>query len=129
MLSSTNEIDYLNGYDDESFDITEYPAALKRITNKPATLVLFILELIRRNGEEKSYSDSMKYSLSLEHIMPQKWEKNWNKVASYQYDEATKEYVIVTDYNDVITNRKKAIYSIGNMTLLQILSIFSINVL
>ena len=118
LLSSTNEIDYLNGYDDESFDITEYPAALKRITNKPATLVLFVLELIRRNGEEKSYIDTMKYSLSLEHIMPQKWEKNWNKVACYEYDDATQEHVLVTEYNDVVMNRKKAIYSIGNMTLL-----------
>lgn len=118
LLDSNNEIEYLNGYDDESFDTTEYPAGLKRITNKPATLVLFVLELIRRNGEEKSYSDTMKYSLSLEHIMPQKWEKNWSKVSSYQYDEIKKDYVIVTDYNDVVTNRKKAIYSIGNMTLL-----------
>lgn len=118
LLSSTNGVDYLNNYEDDSFDSSEYPAGLKRITNKPATLVLFILELIRRKGEEKSYSDTMKYSLSLEHVMPQKWEKNWNKVSCYQHDDLTGEYIVVTEYNDVVTNRKKAIYSIGNMTLL-----------
>ena len=118
LLSSDNDIEYLNGYEDNSFDIKDFPQGLKRINNKSATLVLFVLELIRRKGEEKSYSDTMKYSLSLEHIMPQKWEKNWGKVSCYQYDESIEDYAVVTDYNEVITNRKKAICSIGNMTLL-----------
>ena len=119
LLTSHNEIDYLNTYDDDSFDINEFPASLKRASsNKQAALILFILELVRRKGQESNYSDSMKFALSLEHIMPQKWEKNWSGVASWQYDEVTNEYIAVTEYNELITNRKKMVCSIGNMTLL-----------
>ena len=72
----------------------------------------------RRNkyGEER-YSDTLIYNKTLEHIMPQKWEKNWSTVECVDYD-ANGDYVVVTNIEDMRTVRKKSIYSIGNMTLL-----------
>ncbi len=119
LLTSDDELRYLQSYSDsEPIGLDEFPVGLKRITNKQATLVLFILEMIRRNGEENKYSDNLKYPLSLEHIMPQKWEKHWSVIKSYKPINDTLDFEEVTDYSELIDNRKRAIYSIGNMTLL-----------
>lgn len=118
-----NVVDYLNGYN-ENIDISEYPQGLKRITNKPATLILFLIELIRRKGEEDKYEAVLKYDYSLEHIMPQKWEENWSDVPSFTINDdpnISDKYVEVTDTEKILGNRKKYIYSIGNMLLLKVL--------
>lgn len=119
LMSVENPVQYLESYNDsEELGLNEFPVGLKRIYNKPAILILFLLELIRRNGEEAKYPGGMKYVLSLEHIMPKAWEKNWSKVSSFRWQEATGEYEQVTEYSELIENRKNMITSIGNMTLL-----------
>lgn len=119
LLSSANPIEYLDKYDDSiPIVFNQYPAGLKSIKNKHAILVLFMLELIKRNGKENMFSDNLKYVLSLEHTMPQKWETYWAKVPCYKYDKATSDFVEVTAYNEVVEHRKSMIYAIGNMTLL-----------
>ncbi len=51
---------------------------LKSISNKHATLLLFWLELRRRNADKNVKEDELKYCYTLEHIMPQKW-KNFGQ--------------------------------------------------
>lgn len=81
-------------------------AAIRDIGNKPATLLLFWIELYRKMEETNKYDvDYLKYSYSLEHVMPQKWETYW-PLPGLKDEEIEK------------INRVKAIYSIGNMTLL-----------
>lgn len=84
--------------------------------NKAASLILFWIELHRRHIDKKFDSNELKYTYSLEHIMPQKWEAYWNQ------DNCP---VISIETNTAITNkekadevRKAAIYEVGNMTLL-----------
>jgi hypothetical protein len=119
-----DNIKYLKEYNiNEAMGLNEFPIGLRRINNKPATLILFLIELIKRRGEENKYSDSLGYNKSLEHIMPKDWTKNWSKVACY-----TEEYIksnpyqpkniLVTDLNQVAEVRKNSINSLGNMTLL-----------
>jgi len=120
LLSSTNPIGYLDSYNDQTVDVQwdYFPLGLKSIKNAQATLVLFLIEMIRRfiKGEE-NYSDTLLYNKTLEHIMPQKWEQNWSSISSYILN-ANNEYEIVSDYDALVKNRKSKIYSIGNMTLL-----------
>jgi len=117
-------INYLREYNlNEPMGLNEFPVGLRRINNKPATLILFLIELVKRRGDENKYSDSLGYNKSLEHIMPKDWTKNWSKVSCY-----TEQFVpsspflanniLVTDPNQISEIRKNAIYSLGNMTLL-----------
>lgn len=84
--------------------------------NKIATLLLFWIELYRRSNDQKYDVKNLPYTYSLEHVMPQAWEKNWGITAipvveadtgiKVQSDETAKEL------------RRAAIYEIGNMTIL-----------
>ena len=92
----------------------DFKAALQRINNKPAALLLFWVELYRRSKDKLYDRDELKYTYTLEHIMPQKWEEYWANVP------------VVGDDGNVITDpevakqyRYRLIYSIGNMTLLK----------
>ncbi|MES2811507.1 MAG: DUF262 domain-containing HNH endonuclease family protein [Bacteroidota bacterium] len=83
------------------------------ISNKNATVLLFWIELYRRDQDNKQSIKELKYNYSLEHLMPQKWEEFWSSVS------------IKDDKNLEIIDRELAkkerlskIYSIGNMTLL-----------
>jgi len=90
--------------------------ALKNIYNKHAKLVLFWIELSREH-ENKAYTDTTKrpYTFSLEHVMPQKWESHWGIKALPVLDSRKK---IVKDEVEATRIRNKAVYQIGNMTLL-----------
>lgn len=83
--------------------------------NKIATIILFWIELYKRTKDSKYDIKDLKYSYSLEHIMPQSWEQNWgiNKVPV-----VTTSYDIVQDEETANELRRAAIYEIGNMTIL-----------
>lgn len=85
---------------------------LRKVPNKLASLILFWIELYRRAKEEKSDTMELKYTYTLEHIMPVKWEKYWNFNSVPHPDsnlsDAEKE-----------KDRKEKIYWLGNMTLLK----------
>jgi uncharacterized protein with ParB-like and HNH nuclease domain len=88
-------------------------ANLEKINNRNASLLLFWIELYRRNADVKESIKELKYTYSLEHIMPQKWEEHWSSM------------IIVDDSgNDIVDtelakkHRNTRIYSLGNMTLL-----------
>lgn len=72
------------------------------LENKKATLILFWIELYRRfSNKEKQDSIELPYQWSLEHLMPQSWEKNWKAFVKDEF------------------HAEDLIYQIGNMTLLK----------
>lgn len=72
------------------------------LENKKATLILFWIELYRRyKNKDKQDIVELSYNFTLEHLMPQSWEKNWK-------------YVVKDE-----ENAKELVYQIGNMTLLK----------
>ncbi len=120
LLTAENPDGYLESYNSQTNDVywNEFPIGLKTIKNSQATLILFLIEMIRRkNNGENLYSDTMIYNKTLEHIMPQKRERNWSDVPSY-FINSKKEYEIIKDVENIAKNRKSKIFSIGNMTLL-----------
>lgn len=64
-----------------------------------AKMLLFLIELSRKN--KNSDVEALTYTYTLEHIMPQKWQENW------QVSEESAE------------NRQKYIDNLGNLTLLK----------
>lgn len=91
----------------------EIVIGLKYIANKNAALLLFWVELYRRNNDSKESVKELKYNYSLEHVMPQKWEEFWSDVAIV--DEIGK---VIVDKEIAKKERYSNIYQIGNMTLL-----------
>ena len=86
---------------------------LRRMTtNKLPTLLLFWVELYQRSMLSVDVK-SLKYEYTLEHIMPQKWAQNWNDVPSYDM-----EGNVIEEADEIERTRSRAIYEIGNMTLL-----------
>ena len=86
---------------------------LRRMTaNKLPTLLLFWVELYQRAALNYDFK-RLRYNYTLEHIMPQKWEKNWSDVPAYD-----KNREVVEDSDEIERVRSHAIYEIGNMTLL-----------
>lgn len=86
---------------------------VKSMPNKNANLLLFWIELYRRYKDTKQSVKELKYNYSLEHLMPQKWEEFWANVPVYNNDG-------VEEKNPEAAKaiRYSAVYSLGNMTLL-----------
>ena len=88
---------------------------LLHVNNKYAALLLFWVELYRRQNDNRYDRDELKYTYTLEHIMPQKWEEYWSNVPVIGEDGH-----IIGDSQEVAKQyRYKLIYNIGNMTLLK----------
>jgi len=85
----------------------------RSISNKNAALLLFWVELYRRNKDRKFDTQELKYNYSLEHIMPQKWEEYWKDIPK-KYNANGSE---MTD-EEAKKDRYDKVYWIGNMTLL-----------
>lgn len=79
-----------------------------------AKILLFCIELYRRNSPKYDI-DSLQYSYTLEHIMPQKWETNWSAVPVYTEDGS----VFSGSDEDRRSVRSEAVHSLGNMILLR----------
>jgi len=88
-------------------------AGLRSISNKNASLLLFWIELLRRHNDNKFDIKELKFSYSLEHIMPQKWEEYWRDMPEKKNLDGT-----VMSGEEAIKDRHNKIYWIGNMTLL-----------
>lgn len=83
--------------------------------NKLPTVLLFWVELFNRGNNEYADIKDLKYDYTLEHIMPQKWQKNWSVETVPVVDaEGNK----VEDKDKAESMRAAAVYEIGNMTLL-----------
>lgn len=87
---------------------------LRKISNKTATLLLFWVELYRRNKDDKQEIKELKYTYSLEHIMPQQWEEHWSDIPKKYKPDGTE----MTE-EEKKKDRNEKVYWIGNMTLLK----------
>lgn len=117
LLSVDDDLKYLKEYmSDSPVGNDSYKVKFRKFNNNQARMLLFLIEMFYRKGEEDKYSDTLCINkFTLEHIMPQKWQAAWFNVASY--DEMGK----VVDRNDVekfVQGRNRAVRSLGNMTLL-----------
>lgn len=117
LLKVDDDRKYLEEYMGESPTTNDsYKDRFRKFNNKQARLLLFLIEMLYRDGEEEKYSDGLRIDkFSLEHIMPQKWQGAWIDVAAYD------ENGQVIDRNDVevfISSRNRAVKSLGNMALL-----------
>ena len=84
----------------------------QKINTENAKTLLYVIELFMRNEDTFLEDSSLLSNLTLEHIMPTKWEKYWSDV-----DVVDKFGKKVGD-KDKIQCRKEAINCIGNMILL-----------
>ncbi len=91
----------------------EFSLGLRDITNKNASLILFWIELYRRQNDPKYGQNELKWSYTLEHIMPQKWKEYWTAIPT-KYDLNGNEMSLIESEND----RFSKVYWLGNMTLL-----------
>ena len=111
---------FIQNMNNRNYSFNEFPEGIRQIPEKnnyQATLLLYIAEMIKRNGIENRYPDSIKISgLTLEHIMPQDSSK-WNSVPAFDYDEQGN-YKEITDPDKIAQLRSYKVYSLGNMTLL-----------
>ena len=103
--------------DDKILELTDHKVeyGLRSITNKNAALILFWVELYRRDIDSKQSLKDLKYTYSLEHIMPQKWEEYWG-VGTVPVKDDTG--IVITDPIKAREERYRKVYWIGNMTLL-----------
>jgi uncharacterized protein with ParB-like and HNH nuclease domain len=85
---------------------------LRSISNQNATLLLFWIELKRRWNKKEDITD-LKYTYSLEHIMPKKWNEFWGKIPM-----KVKENGTTMNDQEANADRDEKIKWIGNMTLL-----------
>jgi len=85
---------------------------LKKVPNKLASLILFWIELYRRHKEKRSDILELKYTYSLEHIMPAKWREYWN------FDRVPHPNSNLSGI-DKEKDREEKVYWLGNMTLLR----------
>lgn len=97
-LREISEVDILNG--------------LQNISNNAASLILFWIELYRRSNRRYDIKE-LKYTYSLEHIMPQKWEEHWGDIPEKYNDDGS-----LMNEQEARDDRNNKIYWIGNMTLL-----------
>lgn len=82
-----------------SISDTEIKSALIKMNDEAARMILYWVELSRRN--KNSDIEGLTYTYTLEHIMPQKWKENWS-VPEAQVD-----------------IRQAHINNLGNLTLLK----------
>lgn len=119
LIDSTDSKAYLDNYMVESpCENQSYKNVLRTLKNDHGKLLIFLLEMYHRNGNEDSYADNLCIKkFELEHVMPQKWSTNdsWLNLASYTEDGTLIDKNNTKEFTD---NRKKAVYSLGNYTLL-----------
>lgn len=121
LLKSSDPINYLETYEDVPPLPTtaSFPTGLLNLNNKPATLILFFDEMIKRKNSGGGFELGLQYQFTLEHIMPQNWSRNWLTVPCFKDEkDAQGNYIQVTTAPEINTIRRQCIYEIGNMTLL-----------
>jgi uncharacterized protein with ParB-like and HNH nuclease domain len=87
---------------------------IQNISNKNAALILFWIELARRNQNKKYDTSDLQYNYTLEHIMPQKWEEYWSNIPAKKNIDGN----LMTP-EQAKTDRNLKLYWLGNMTLLK----------
>lgn len=85
-----------------------------KVNNETAKPILFTIELFKRN-QPKHDNSKLQYSFTLEHIIPNSWQRNWGNVDIY--DITNGELFNGTD-EEKVKYRKNTVKNLGNMILL-----------
>ena len=102
---------------DSELSDTSVRFGLRKITaNKTAFLILFWIELKRRSMDNR-IDGELKYSYSLEHVMPQSWDMYWPIINPQVVNAISGE--AIPDEFEAAEARRAAIFELGNMTLLR----------
>ena len=119
LISASDDVIYFEEYMKESpSDSADYRDKLRKCSNKQGLLVMFLLEMLSRNGNEGKYSDALNIkAYTLEHVMPQKWNSNDSWLNADSYDE-NGELIDKNNTQAFLNNRNMAVKSIGNFALL-----------
>ncbi len=119
LISAIDDAIYFDEYMKESpVPNVDYKIKLRRCNNTQGLLVMFLIEMMNRDGNETMYSDALNIkAYTLEHVMPQKWNTNndWMNIDSYN-DEG--ELIDKNNTQLFVDNRNEAVRSIGNFALL-----------
>ena len=119
LINAADDIQYFKDYMiDSPVDNSSYKVKFRKLTNGQGLLFMFLLEMLKRNGEEDKYSDLLRIgTYTLEHVMPQKWANNptWRALDSYDEDGNKIDKNDNELFND---NRDSAVKSLGNFALL-----------
>jgi len=100
---------------DSSESKNQMKNGLRKISNKNAKLLLFWIELYRRYKEHKKGDvKELKYTYSLEHIMPKAWRDHWKDIPEKYKPDGTK-----MNKDEAEKDRDEKICWLGNMTLLR----------
>ncbi|MCU0105671.1 DUF262 domain-containing HNH endonuclease family protein [Acholeplasma vituli] len=97
----------------------EFKNSLKNIKNNQyGRILLYMIELNRlKNGQGMAGTSTIQFTFSLEHIMPQSYLTNWN-LSVIPLDRRDQNGDLLSE--ELLNEyRQKAIYEIGNMTLLK----------
>lgn len=124
LIHNPNGISVINRWYEQDSDLSDLGInnKLNDVKSDTAKMVLFNIELYLRSSKKEDVP-GLHYKLSLEHIMPQNWERNWKKVQVIDergVNLTDKEWNPISPYSldDVVSFRKNHINNIGNMTLL-----------
>ena len=117
LLQVSDDKKYLDEYMTDSPVVNDsYKNRFRKFNNNQARLILFLVEMLYRDGQEDKYSDALRIDkFSLEHLIPQKWHTSWYGIDSYDEND------MVIDRNkpeEFSLNRNRAVKSLGNMALL-----------
>ena len=119
LISALDDAIFFEEYLKESpVSNVSYKTKIRKLTNKQGLLIMFMIEMLNRNGQEDKYSDALNIkAYTLEHVMPQKWQNNedWMTVDSYKEDGSK---IDKNDMQSFIENRNEAVRSLGNFALL-----------
>lgn len=117
LLQASDDKQYLEEYMTESpVANMSYKTRFRKFNNTQARLLLFLIEMLYRDGQEDMYSDSLRIDkFTLEHLIPQKWQVSWFNVDSYDEEGLLIDRNKPEEFN---MNRNCAVKSLGNMTLL-----------
>ncbi len=106
--------DYIREKDLNDFRFMD---GLKNIKeNELGKLLIFWIELYNQFVEKKEDKMAIQYTFTLEHIMPQNWDKNWGINVLPVLDVKTGK--AIEDEEVAMDTRANAIYELGNMALL-----------
>lgn len=117
LLQVDDDAKYLEEYMNDSPVLNDsYKVRFRKFNNNQARLLLFLIEMLYRKGDEEKYSDALRIDkFTLEHIIPQKWQSSWYIVDCYDENGCLVDRNLPDEFN---LNRNRAVKSLGNMALL-----------
>lgn len=123
--ATINQVDFLRvNLSERSSDIDRWPNDEEWMTawmnrdqygTARQTRLNYLYEMIEKElRSERSEDIEIKSTLTIEHVMPQKWQENWS-IAGFEDSEIDENDI---DYRNKVFGRNRIVNTLGNLTLL-----------